>query len=259
MRILMICPIPLEFTTCRSVFALRDVPDVLGCRSAKGTVSGMDIAALESGPAKARSAAGTVAGIGHFHPDLVLDTGTCGALDRGLIVNAIVFAQSCVEYDISGTGLPHHIIPEMKLPSAMSLLPAKTGDSLVRAAIGIGKDLGFHVRSGTQACGEFFIQSSQIREPLAMVTGALACNWETAGVFVASLRAKVPGLSIRAVSDHGDEDSLKDFKKNARKSSQELYRYIRGLVEAGWISDFRAHWLKLSPGEVEKMPSSVLP
>lgn len=259
MRILMVCPIPLEFTTCRSIFSMRDGPNVLGCRSAQGTVSGMDIAAVETGPAKARAAAGAVAGIHHFHPDLVLDTGTCGALDRELIVNGIVFAQSCVEYDISGTGLPHHVIPEMKLPSAFSFIPARESDTLIRNAIRIGRDLGFHVRSGIQACGEFFIQSSQVREPLAQVTSAVACNWETSSVFVGSLRAKIPPLSIRVVSDHGDEDSLRDFKKNARKSSQELYRYIRGLVEAGWISDFRTCWLKLSAAEVEKMPASVLP
>ena len=130
---------------------------------------------------------------------------------------------------------------------------------LVRSAIAAGKDMGIHVRSGVQACGEFFIQSTQVREPLFTVTGGLACNWETAGVFVAALRSKLPALSFRVVTDHGDEDSLKDFKKNARKCSQELYRYLRGLVETGWISGFRGQWLKLPAADIEKLPREVLP
>ncbi len=255
----MVCPIPLEFTTCRSVFSLRDGPEVLGCRSAQGSLSGMELAALETGPAKARAAAGTVAGIGRFKPDLVMDTGTCGALDGGLITNAVIIAQSCVEYDISGTGLPRTVIPEMKLPSGLSFLNARDAESLVRSAIQTGKDLGFHVRPGIQACGEFFIQSPAVREPLALVTSAAAGNWETAGVFVGALRSRVPALSIRAVSDHGDENSLRDFKKNAPACLQELYRYIRGLVETGWVSQFGSCWGKVPAAEVEKMPSTVLP
>ncbi|MCK7520893.1 MAG: hypothetical protein MZV64_25965 [Ignavibacteriales bacterium] len=41
----------------------------------------MDFVALQSGPGKARAAAAAAAAIAAFAPDLVVDTGTCGALD----------------------------------------------------------------------------------------------------------------------------------------------------------------------------------
>lgn len=259
MRVLLICPIPLEYTSCRAALALRDAQGLLGCRVARGAVGNVDIMAVETGPGKARAASATVGGIGSFQPDLVVDTGTCGALDGELIINAIVLATSCLEYDISGTGLPHRIIPEMKLPSALEILPRKEGQKLSRSFTELGKDHGLHVRSGVQACGEFFIQSPQVRESLGAVTGAAGCSWETAGVFVAALRSRIPPLSIRTVSDLGDEDALRDFRHNAKRCAQELYRFVRDALESGWFASFHAQWKSVPRGAVDRLPQRVLP
>lgn len=252
MRVLMICPVPLEYTSCRSALSLRDAARVLGSRAARGSLANIDLLAVESGPAKARAAAATVAGIVDFQPDLVIDTGTCGALDGDLIVNGIIFAVSCLEYDISGSGMPNRIIPEMKLPSAIGFLPRREGEKAVRAATELGKNAGFHVRAGAQACGEFFIQSVAVRESLRTVSGALASNWETAGVFIAALRARVPPLSLRIVSDLGDEDSLADFRRNARTCAQGLYGFLRVLLEAGWVVDFFSAWRAAGSAQLER-------
>ncbi|MFI5368853.1 MAG: hypothetical protein ACHQ1F_07550, partial [Spirochaetia bacterium] len=219
LRILLICPIPLEFTVCRAALVLREAQEVLGCRTARGSVGIADIMAIETGPAKARAASATIAGIDHFQPDLVVDTGTCGAIDGELIVRAIVLGLSCLEYDISGDGLPRRILQEMKLPSAFDFLPRREAQKLVRTLTELAKDRGLHLRAGVQACGELFIQSVPVRESLFALSGAAACNWESAGVFVGALRSCVPPLSLRVVSDLGDEDSLPDFRRNARKCS----------------------------------------
>ena len=79
------------------------------------------------------------------------------------------------------------------------------------------------------------------------------------GVFVGALRAHIPPLSIRVVSDLGDEDSLRDFRRNARQSTQELYRFLRSGIESGWLFDFHALWKSVSRGQVEKMAQMVLP
>jgi len=258
-RVLLICPIPLEFTGCRTALSLRDGERVFGCRTCRGSVASTEILALESGPAKVRAATAAVAGIGEFQPDLVVDTGTCAALDGDLIVNSIVVGLRCLEYDISGNGLPDRIIPEMRLPSGLDLLPRRDAQKLVRTAVELGTGLGAHVRSGIQACGEFFIQSAPVRESLHTVSNAIACNWETAGVFVAALRARIPPLSFRVISDLGDEDSLRDFRRNARYSSQVLYRFVRSGLESGWFVDFLDDWKGMARTHVERMAQLVLP
>ena len=147
----------------------------------------------------------------------------------------------------------------MKLPSAFDFLPRREGQKLVRSLTELGKDRGMHMRAGVQACGEFFIQSSQVRESLFALSGAVACNWETAGVFVAALRSRIPPLSVRVVSDLGDEDSLRDFRRNARRCSQDLYRIIADALESGWFAAFYELWKSVPRGQVEKMPQRVLP
>ncbi len=242
MRVLLVCPIPLEFTSCRSQLGLRDHGQLAGCRSARGHAAGVDFTAVQAGPAKARAAAATVAAIDALAPDLVVDTGTCGALDGGQIVGAVVMGTECLEYDITGSGLPRRMIAEMKLPSALALLPRATAERLVRDAVEIGRGLEMHVERGTQACGEFFIQSDEVRDSLRSLTGAVAANWETAGVFVGSLRSGIPPISIRAITDLGDERSLKEFRRNARRTARDLYRYVRSLAEAGWFQELAACW-----------------
>jgi adenosylhomocysteine nucleosidase len=258
-RVLLVCPIPLEYTSCKTALSLRDAPLVLGCRVARGFAGGADVMAVESGPAKARAAAATVAAAGQFQPDLVVDTGTCGALDAEMIVGTIVLGSSCLEYDISGYGLPHRVIPEMKLPSVFDLFPRRDGQELSRAFAELGKDHGLQVRSGIQACGEFFIQSAEVRESLHAVSGAVACNWEAAGVFVAALRSQVPPLSIRVVSDLGDEDALRDFRRNARRCSQGLYKFTGDALESGWFVSVYERWKGAPRGHAERLPQKVLP
>ena len=258
MRILVVCPIPVEFTSCRSQFGLRDHEPITGCRAARGPAAGVDFIAVQAGPAKARAAAATMAAIDALQPDLVLDTGTCGALDGGQIVGGVVVASECVEYDISGSGLPRRLIPEMRLPSALALLPRPAAERLLREATEIGQGLQLHVSGGSQACGEFFIQSGDVRDSLRTLTGALAANWETAGVFVAALRSGVPPLSIRSVTDLGDERSLKEFRRNARRSARGLYRYVRSLADAGWFQGLGDCWREQGPTPA-RIARAVLP
>jgi adenosylhomocysteine nucleosidase len=258
-RLILVCPIPLEYASCRTALSLRDAASLLGCRVARGAVGTVDIMAVETGPAKARAAASTVAAISSFQPDIVVDTGTCGALEGDLIVNAVVLGLSCLEYDISGYGLPNRIVPEMRLPSVFELFARRDSQKLIRSFTELAKDQGLHARSGVQACGEFLIQSSDVRESLHAVSGAVACSWETAGVFVAALRSGIPPLSLRIVSDLGDEDALRDFRRNARRSSQRLYRLLRAALESGWFADIYEQWKKAPRGMVERLPSRVLP
>lgn len=259
MKLLIVCPIPIEFNACRSVFALKDIRTKTRCRAARGIMENTEVYIIESGPAKARSAAETVAGINQFDPDLVIDTGTCGGLSSGSLIGEIIISEVCYEYDISGSGFPRRIIPEMKLPSAFEFLSINDKDRILRKAAEFGRDMNYFVKSGIQASGEYLVQSLAAKKNLHSLLHADACNWETAGVFIASLKNSVPPLSIRIVSDLGDEDALKTFRKNAKKSSFELYRFIENLIVSGWFSDFMESWKLVSSTKKESMPDAVLP
>jgi nucleoside phosphorylase len=258
-KVLIICPFPPEFNACREILGLRDIKPVSGCRSAKGTAGNIDVFTMESGPAKARAAAATVAGSLTYSPDLVVDSGSCAGTEPGAFVGQLILCRDCFEYDIGGSGFPTRSIPEMKLPSALSALPSADRETLLREAGETGSTESFQVHVGNQACGELLIQSQAMREALYSLFQASGANWESAGVFVGALKNRLPPLSIRIVTDLGNEQALNDFRSNIKKQARELYRYIQVLSEYGWFNHFLDCWQKLGPAVLDRLPQSVLP
>ena len=258
-KLLLICPFPVEFNACREVLSLRDAKPVSGCRSARGVAGNADVFAIESGPAKARAAAATVAGCFKYAPDLVIDSGSCAGTESGAFVGEIILCRDCYEYDIGGSGFPTRSIPEMKLPSAFSLLPSAEREMLFREAGETGSTESFQVRVGNQACGELLIQSLEMREALYSLFQASGANWETAGVFVGALKNSLPPLSVRIVTDLGNEQALKEFHSNIKKKSRELYKYVQVLAEYGWFDHFLESWQILRSATIDKLPQYVLP
>lgn len=259
LKLLCICPIPPEFNACREILGLRDAKPVCGFRSARGTAGNIEVVVVESGPAKARAAAATVAGCLTDSPDLVLDSGSCAATEPGAFVGEVIVCRDCYEYDIGGGGLPAKRIPEMMLPSALSFLQSTDRETFLREAAEAGGSGTVQVHVGNQACGELLIQSQAMKDRLYSLFQAAGANWETAGVFIGTLKNNLPPLSIRVVTDLGNEQSLLDFRANIRKQARELYRYIQILAEYGWFDSFAECWRKLDPAATARLEKSVLP
>lgn len=258
-KVLLVCPVPPEFNACREILGLRDAKPVSGCRSARGTAGNIEVLAVESGPAKARAAAATVAGSLSYSPELVVDTGSCAGTEPGAFVGQLILCRDCYEYDIGGSGFPTRNIPEMKLPSGVCLLPSAERETLLREAGETGSTENFQVHVGNQACGELLIQSQAMREALYSLFQASGANWETGGVFVGALKNSLPPLSIRIVTDLGNEQALDDFRANIKQKARELYRYVQVLAEYGWFDHFLECWQRLDPATVARLPQRVLP
>jgi nucleoside phosphorylase len=258
-KLLVICPIPVEFRACREVLGLRDSARIVGCRTARGNCGGAEILAIESGPAKARSANAATAGCLTMQPDGVVDSGTCAGVDPGASIGQFVLALDCHEYDLGGEGFPTRAIPEMHLPSALSLMAADLREPLLQEAAQLSAAAGHQLRVGSQACGEFLVRSPAMREALYGLFRACGANWETAGVFVAALRSGLPPLSIRVATDLGDEQALRQFRANVKAQAQELYAYLRQLLESGWFGRFLSGWASLDAPLREGLAEQVKP
>ena len=257
LKLLILCPIPVEYSACREVLALRDLPNLAGCRSGYASAREGELYCLESGPGKARATAAALLGVQRYGPDLLLDSGSCAGIEPGVSIGQIVAARECFEVDLAGTPFPRRLLPEMRLPSAFSFLPQQDGETLLRQAVEQGEAGCLQV--GNQACGEFLIHSGQLREELHRVFRASAGNWETAGVFIAALKCSLPALSFRVVTDLGDRNALRDFRAQIRPRSRELYGYLGGLLESGWFARFLRHWSLLQSSLLASLPARVLP
>jgi len=257
MKLLFLCPIPVEYSACREVLALRDLPALGGCRSGYAVAGAAELYCLETGPGKARAAVAAMLGVQRYGPDLLLDSGSCAGIEPGSVIGQIVVAGECFEADLAGTPVPRRLLPEMRLPSAFRFLPLKAGEALQKEAVergGAGR-----LRLGNQACGEFLIHSSELRGELFRVFRAAAGNWETAGVVIAALRTRLPAPSFRVVTDLGDRNALRDFRRQVKPRARELYGYLSALLKCGWFERFLEQWDRLEPSHLDSLPSRVLP
>jgi adenosylhomocysteine nucleosidase len=245
MKILIITPIPVEYRVCSRVMGLSEGGRLFGCKISQALVSDTQIIAVQSGPAKV--------------PDLVIDSGSCGGIQNGLTIGQIILSQTCYEYDISGSGLPRKKMAVMKLPTPFDFFSISVKENILTKAAEIAKENGFHTITGTQACGEYLINSVKLRELLFRTFQATGCNWETAGVFISALRSCLPALSIRIITDLANRNTMRDFRRNLKNAAHNLYEYIKNLLQEGWFDLFLQKWQKVDTEIVKKLPQAVQP
>ncbi|RPJ09567.1 MAG: hypothetical protein EHM28_01210 [Spirochaetaceae bacterium] len=258
-KIVLICPIPLEYKMACVCLELDEQEPVNGCRVARKRHGKTEVIAVQSGPGKARAAQATTSAIAFFNPDIVLDTGTCAGIQTNMSIGNIIIGKKCVEFDISGYGFPKKRLKEMEFVSCFHFLDADTREELLHMAFEHGTGGGLSVTIGYQASGEYVINSLAMREELFDLFHVSGSNWETAGVFISALRAGLPVTSIRVVSDLGNRDAIRDFRRNAKASAGVLYQYIKSLIEAEWFGEVVEKWEKLPRQILSKVPKTVLP
>jgi nucleoside phosphorylase len=136
-----------------------------------------------NGAGAARAAAAVEAACGDFHPEAVVSTGFCGALDPSLTVAAVVVA-TCV----SGADGDYPALP-VSSDSAFCAGPVRSIGHIARTAE----------------------EKRSLR-----ATGACAVEMEAAGVAAQAQRRGLPFYCIRGVTDLADETIENDFNQALR-------------------------------------------
>jgi len=136
-----------------------------------------------NGAGATRAAAAVDAACAAFHPEAVVSTGFCGALDPALSVASIVVA-TCVRADAA------------EYPALPVLSAAAFSTGPIRS-------IGHVARTAEE-------------KRLLRAAGACAVEMEAAGVAARALAIGLPFYCIRAVTDLADEDLQNDFNKAMR-------------------------------------------
>ena len=170
-RILLICPVPIEFTSCRSLLSLRDAGTVAGCRRARGSVAGprdggrsVGAGQAPRGRGRGGSNPGRERGPGRRHRD-VRRAGR-GARGRCRDRRPLVRGVRHLGFGAASADHPRDA-PALGPGAPAAAAGRQPGTCRHRGRPG---DRPARAR-GAQACGEFFIQSPAVRDPLAALTG----------------------------------------------------------------------------------------
>ena len=258
-KVVFITPIPIEFNAAKEIFGLSESKTVNGCRLCMIEKHGLCIYCLLSGPGKTRSAQATTAFIERYAPSLVIDTGTCAGLSPVIAIGDVIISYRCFEFDIGGQRFPTRKIKEMELESGFRFLSESVREVLICRAGVCAQKCNMRLIEATQAAGEILINSGELKNKLFELFQTAGGNWETAAVFLSSLRASLPALSLRIVSDLGETAAVKEFRSHAKSVARRLFQFIDALCSDGWFGKLLEEWMNVKDTVIERLPRSVLP
>ena len=238
MNLAVMCPIPPEFRACKSSFSHVAVSSIEGYRIGHTLLAGNNLYLVQTGPGRKNACDASRMAIKHLSPDILVDAGTCCGLTEDARIGDIVLATDCLQLPVDRSSV--RPVDNEVIPSSMFFFPRHIQENFRRAAVKNGEDLSLRVHIGRMVCGTKILQSGEEVRRIHDSYDAVAFNWETCGVFIASVHGHISGLSTRVVSDYGNYRATVDFILNVRSCMRRLIGFLTGIVENGWIAGYAA-------------------
>ncbi|MEA3333886.1 MAG: 5'-methylthioadenosine/S-adenosylhomocysteine nucleosidase [Pseudomonadota bacterium] len=173
---------------------------------------GKEIVATTSGLGKVMAAATAQMLIDRFQADLVLNFGSCGALDPELVVGDLVLASQVIEYDFTSEHKPAPVT-DCDL-SLLSELNRRFPELTV----------------GPLASADRNADTVEIRESLFTRHQAIAADWEGASIVRVAHRMGIPALVLRGVTDIGDDDLVSEYESNYQMVLPQVAKVVEQLT-----------------------------
>lgn len=185
----------------------RSTETVGGIEFNTGCLFGKRIVIAKCGVGKVFAAICTQAMIIRYSPDLVVNSGVGGALDKSLRPLDIVFADKLVQHDMdtSAIGDPVGLI------SGINRVYFETDERARRILERAAGELGVNYLSGTVATGDKFIFEASDKDRITDLFGAIACEMEGGAIAHTAFVNGTPFMVIRAISDSADGDACMDY------------------------------------------------
>lgn len=190
-----------------------------GMKFTSATLHGKEIVIVVCGVGKVNASMCTMALIGKYSPDVVINSGVAGAVSPIVSIGDIVVATKSVEHDMNTTALgdkqgevsfPNGTVTYFKCDKNVSNLLANVCRKIPDTK----------VAQGIIASGDIFVSERKSRLVINDRFGALACEMEGAAIGHVCYCCDVPYGIIRAISDDLDENKGMDFVKFCELASK---------------------------------------
>ena len=226
-----ICALAVEVEGIVNMMEQKEEKTVAKITYVKGTVGGKEVVCCECGIGKVNAAMSTQIMIDLYHPDVIINSGIAGSLSGDIRIGDIVISDDCVQHDMDGTemGVEHGVIQFNDENRAEIPADKETADRLYAACQGLSD---ISVFRGKIASGDIFIVSRELRQRVADMFGALACEMEGAAVGCVCYRNGVPFAILRSISDDYNNHEYMDFMEfrsiAAERSIRVIGEFIKG-------------------------------
>ncbi|BBK28067.1 5'-methylthioadenosine/S-adenosylhomocysteine nucleosidase [Staphylococcus arlettae] len=187
----------------------------------KGLLNNKEVVLSQSGIGKVNVAISTTLLIEKFHPDMIINTGSAGALDEHLSVGDVVVSSDVAYHDADATAFGYEFgqIPQMPLTFTAD-------DRLLTLAENAINAIQHTAKTGLIVSGDSFIGSTTQKQKIKQqFPEALAVEMEATAIAQTCYQFNVPFIITRAISDLANGDagiSFDEFLKTAAVSSSNM-------------------------------------
>lgn len=185
-----------------------------------GKLNHKEVVLTQSGIGKVNASISTTLLIEKFNPEVVINTGSAGALDQTLSIGDILVSNHVLYHDANATafGYEYGQIPQM--PKTYT-----TDPTLLKKTMHVLEQQQLNGKVGMIVSGDSFIGSSEQRQKIKQqFPEAMAVEMEATAIAQTCYQFKVPFIVTRVVSDlaNGKADiSFEEFLDKAALSSSE--------------------------------------
>lgn len=198
-----------------------------GCEIYTGTINGVEVALLKSGIGKVAAAIGTTLLLEHFHPDVVINTGSAGGLAPTLNVGDIVVSTEVRYHDADVTAFGYEPGQMAQCPPAFIADPQLI--EIAQECIGA---LKLNAVRGLICSGDAFINGA---EPLARIRrtfpDVIAVEMESTAIGHVCHQFNTPFVVVRAISDVADKDSHLSFDEFLAVAAQQSSLMVTAMLD----------------------------
>ena len=189
----------------------------------EGTFSDKKIVMMRSGMGKVNAAVATVEMITLFHPDVIINTGIAGCIDKNLSVMDMVAGQKVVYHDVwCGEG---------EYGQVQGLPLYFNGDSqLLKKIASVKSDIKIHL--GTITSGDMFVAKvEELQAIKEKFPDGLAVDMESGAIAQVCYLYKIPYLALRIISDTpGIENHYQQYLDFWNKAPEKSLEIIKALL-----------------------------
>ncbi len=193
----------------------------------KGSIHDKDVVIAKCNPGKVNAAICAQTMILKFNPDVIINSGVAGSLNKELGICDVAIATDVVEHDMDTTPLGEPLgyisgINKIHIPA-----DEKVCSALEKSAKALENTV---VKVGTIASGDIFLNDNNIKNKIVDNFNAICGEMEGGSIGHVAYANDIPFGVIRVISDNADTESNMDFPEfcsiAAKKSIEICEKFI---------------------------------
>lgn len=191
-----------------------------------GVIEGEAVAVVQSGIGKVNASIASSLLIGQFDVDMIINTGSAGAVKKGLAIGDLVISTKLAYHDVDNRVFNYQYgqIPQM---------PAfyEADHEWIKKIEKLAFDYPNTQRGLIVTADSFVASTEQTNRIIKHFPNALVAEMEGAAVAQTCYQYDIPFVVIRAVSDTADDEATVDFDEFVRLAGQRSAALVISLLK----------------------------